>query len=192
MPQSSPQSSNDLRIQAYLGITPTIGRQVFIADSARVIGDVHLGDETSIWYGTVVRGDVHRIRIGERVNLQDLTVVHVTSGRYSTTIEDDVTVGHRAIVHGATVRAGALIGMGAIVMDGAEVGPGAMVAAGAVVTPGAAIPASTLALGIPARPVRELNADEVAMLARNGPHYVKLAATYLNAGLGFVRAGGVE
>lgn len=177
----------DPRIQTYQGTAPTFGVDVFVADTARVIGDVHLGDGSSVWYGTVVRGDVFHIRVGRRVNLQDMTVVHVTTGRHATLIEDDVTVGHRAVIHGATVRAGALIGMGAIVMDGAEIGPGAMVGAGALVTPGTAIPGGMLALGAPARPVRALSADETAMLAASAPHYVAIARTYLAAGVGLVR-----
>ena len=170
--------SRDPCIQPYRGLLPTLGADVFIADTARVIGDVHLGDGTSIWYGTVVRGDVFHIRIGRRVNLQDLTVVHVTTGRHATLIEDDVSVGHRAIIHGATVRRGALIGMGATVMDGAEIGEQAMVGAGALVTPGTLIAPRTLALGSPAKPVRALRAEELAHMADTARHYVELAALY--------------
>lgn len=171
---------SDPRIHSFRGLFPTLGRDVFVADTARVIGDVHLGDETSLWFGTVVRGDVFHIRIGRRVNLQDLTVVHVTTGRHATLIEDDVSVGHRAIVHGATIRRGALIGMGAIVMDGAEVGEEAMVGAGALVTPGTVIPARTLALGAPAKPVRALGPEEIARLGETARGYVELAAIYRN------------
>jgi carbonic anhydrase/acetyltransferase-like protein (isoleucine patch superfamily) len=168
----------DPRILPYRDLRPTIGADVFIADNARVIGDVHLGDLCSVWFGTVVRGDVFHIRIGRRVNLQDNSVVHVTTGRHATTIEDDVTVGHRAVIHGATVRRGALIGMGAIIMDGAEVGAEAMIGAGALVTPGTAIPPGTLAIGAPAKVVRALTADELAKMALSAPHYAEIAATY--------------
>lgn len=170
--------SADPRIQPYCGLFPTLGADVFIADTARVIGDVHLGDGTSVWYGTVVRGDVFPIRVGKRVNLQDLTVVHVTTGRHATLIEDDVTVGHRAIIHGAIVRRGALIGMGAIVMDGAEVGAEAMVGAGALVTPGTIIPPAMLAVGSPAKAVRALSDTELAMMRTSAPHYFDIAAAY--------------
>lgn len=173
---------SDPRIQPFRGVSPTLGHDVFVADTARVIGDVHLGEGTSIWFGTVVRGDVFHIRIGRRVNLQDLSVVHVTTGRHATLIEDDVTVGHRAIIHGATIRRGALIGMGAIVMDGAEVGEEAMIGAGALVTPGTVIPPRTLALGTPARPVRPLTPAEIARLADSARGYAELAATYQRAG----------
>jgi len=168
----------DPRFQAYRGVLPTLGCDVFVADTARVIGDVHLGDGTSVWYGTVVRGDVFHIRVGARVNLQDLTVVHVTTGRHATLIEDDVTVGHRAIIHGATVRRGSLIGMGAIIMDGAEVGAEAMVGAGALLTPGTIIPPAMLALGSPAKAVRALTEAERTMLRISAAHYFDIAAVY--------------
>lgn len=173
--------SEDPRIRAYRGVSPTLGASVFIADSARVIGDVHLGDGSSVWFGTIVRGDVHSIRIGRNVNLQDNSVVHVTTQRHATTIEDDVTVGHRAIIHGATVRRGALVGMGAIILDGAEVGAEAMIGAGALVPPGARIPEGMLALGSPAKPVRPLSDDERAKLRESATHYVSIAAEYLAA-----------
>ena len=106
-------TTNDPRIVPYNDVTPTIAPGVFIADTARVIGDVHLGEGTSVWYSTVVRGDVFPIRIGARVSLQDGTIVHVTTGMFATTVGDDVTVGHRAVLHGCTIEDGALIGMGA-------------------------------------------------------------------------------
>jgi len=180
--------SPDPRFVAYEGVTPTLGQQVFVADTARVIGDVHLGDDTSVWYGTVVRGDVFHIRVGARVSLQDGTVVHVTTDRYATTIGDDVTVGHRAVLHGCTVGDGALIGMNAVVMDEAVIGPGAMVAAGALVTPGTVIPPGMVAMGSPARPVRPLRDVEREFLTYSARHYVDIAATYLATGQGRVEA----
>ncbi len=172
----------DPRLPAYLDTTPTLGRDVFVADTARVIGDVHLGDEVNVWYGTVVRGDVHHIRVGARTNLQDNSVVHVTSGRHPTHIGAEVTVGHRAVIHGCTIEDRALIGMGAVVMDGAVVGQEAMVGAGALVTPGTVIPPRTLAVGSPARVKRPLTDDEVASLRRSAAHYVTLAARYVAGG----------
>lgn len=170
--------AGDPRFIPYLGTLPTVGDAVFVADTARVIGDVVLGDEVSIWFGAVVRGDVHHIRVGRRTNLQDQTVVHVTSGRHPTIIGDDVTVGHRAILHGCTVGDLALIGMGAIVMDAAVVGERAMVAAGALVTPGTEIPPGTLAVGSPARAKRDLTDAELAYLGESARHYAALAARY--------------
>lgn len=171
---------SDPRILDYAQTTPTLGGGVFVADTARVIGDVHIGEDSSVWFGAVVRGDVHHIRIGRRVNLQDHTVVHVTSGQYPTLVADDVTVGHRVVLHGCTIGRGALVGMGAIVMDQAVVGEEAMVGAGALVTPGTVIPPRTLAVGSPARVKRPLTPDELTMLRASADHYVRLAAQYLH------------
>jgi len=143
-----------------------------------VIGDVTLGAGCSVWYGAVLRGDVYYIRIAERVNIQDGSVIHVTTDRYATTIEPDVTVGHRAVLHGCTVREGALIGMGALVLDQADIGPGAMIAAGALVTPRTRVEAHTLYAGVPARRIRDLTADERKHIAWSASHYCDLAATY--------------
>ena len=176
----------DPRLIAHHGAAPALGAEVFVADTARVIGDVHLGDHCSIWYGAVVRGDVHHVRIGDRVNIQDLSVIHVTAGRYPTIVHDDVTVGHRAVLHGCTVHQGALVGMGAVVMDQAVVGEWAMVGAGALVPPGAVIPPRTLAVGSPARVRRELNQEELDWLTYSAEHYRELARTYMAAGHGVV------
>jgi carbonic anhydrase/acetyltransferase-like protein (isoleucine patch superfamily) len=125
-----------------------------------VVGDVELGADASVWYGSVLRGDVHHIRVGARTNLQDQCVVHVTRGRFACEIGEEVTVGHRATVHGCRVGDGALIGIGAVVLDGARIGEGAVVGAGAVVAPGAEVEPGMLVLGIPARPARPVRADE--------------------------------
>jgi len=172
------------RVQPFRGVWPTLGDDVFIADTARVIGDVHLGSETSVWYGSVIRGDVFPIRIGARVNIQDLSVLHVTGGEHATTLGDDVTVGHRVILHGCTIHDRALIGMGAIIMDGVVVGEEALVGAGALVTPGTRIPPRTLVVGSPARPKRPLRDEELAEIRARAPHYAELAGHYLAAGLG--------
>src|SRR5262245_56098926 len=148
-------------IRAYAGVWPRIHPDAWIAPGAVVVGDVEIGADSSVWYGSVLRGDVHSIRIGARSNLQDGCILHVTRDRFACRLGDEVTVGHRAVVHGCTVGDGALIGIGAIVLDGAEVGAGALIGAGAVVTPGAKIPERWIALGVPARPVRELTAGEV-------------------------------
>ena len=174
----------DPRIITFDDATPRWGASLFVADTARVIGDVVLGDQCSVWYGTVVRGDVHHIRVGDRVNLQDNTVVHVTTAMHPTVIEDDVTVGHRAVIHGCTIRRGALIGMGAVVMDQAIVGENAMVGAGALVAPGTHIPDGMLAIGCPARPKRPLTEQEHAWLRYSASHYVDIASRYLSDGHG--------
>jgi carbonic anhydrase/acetyltransferase-like protein (isoleucine patch superfamily) len=164
-------------------ISPAIDASAFIAPGACVIGDVEIGARSSIWFGTVVRGDVFHIRIGERTNIQDNSVIHVTTGKHPAIVGSDVTVGHRAIIHGCAIEDGALIGMGAIVMDRAVVGSGALVGAGALVTEGTEIPPDTLAIGRPARPVRALKRDEIDHVRWAARHYAELAAKYI-AGIG--------
>lgn len=160
------------------GVRPKIARSAYVAMNATVIGDVEIGEESTIWFGTVVRGDVFPIRIGARTNIQDNSVVHVTTGRHATWVGDGVTIGHRAIIHGCTIEDGALIGMGAIVMDRAVVGRGALIGAGAIVTEGTVIPPGMLALGAPARPRRPLTAEEVAQLEAAASGYAELGRAY--------------
>lgn len=159
-------------------VWPTVDPSAWIAPGACVIGDVHVGPRSSIWFGTIVRGDVHRIRIGAGSNLQDLCVVHVTRERFPTEIGDEVTVGHHATVHGCRLGDGALVGIGAIVLDGADVGEEALVAAGSLVPPGMKVPPGALVMGTPARVVRVLDAAERALQRERARHYVTLAATH--------------
>lgn len=166
-------------ITPFGGKHPRLDASVFVAPNAQVIGDVELGEDASVWFGAVIRGDVHCIRIGARTNIQDLTVIHVNEGTHPTVVEDDVTVGHRAILHGCHVMKGALIGMGAIVLDEAKIGPESLVAAGAVVGPGTEIPPRSLARGVPARVARSLTAAELEHLIHSAKHYVELKNKYL-------------
>jgi gamma-carbonic anhydrase len=161
------------------GVRPQIGQRVFLAETCAVIGDVVIGDDSSIWYSTVVRGDVMAIRIGARSNIQDGTVVHVTGGKFGTVIGDDVTIGHGAIVHACTVEDGCLIGMGSTILDGARIGRGSLVGAGALVTPGTDIPPGSLVLGSPARVKRAVNDKEREQIEYGAAHYVELARVYL-------------
>jgi carbonic anhydrase/acetyltransferase-like protein (isoleucine patch superfamily) len=160
------------------GKLPKLGRGVFLAPSAYLTGDVEVGEDSSFWFHTVARGDVHFIRIGTRTNIQDGTVLHVTHETHPLVIGDGVVVGHHAMLHGCTVEDGALIGIGARVLDGAVVERGAQVGAGAVVTPGHRVPAGHLALGVPARAVRPLTAAEAAQIAAIGDRYVGLKDEY--------------
>jgi carbonic anhydrase/acetyltransferase-like protein (isoleucine patch superfamily) len=146
-----------------------------VAPGAAVIGDVVLGEDASVWYHTTVRGDVNWIRIGNRTNLQDGCVVHVDSGRFPTQIGDEVTVGHRVILHGCTVEELALIGMGAVLLNGVVVGRGSLVAAGAVVREGMRIPPGTLVAGVPAVIRRTLDAPAIDEFRASAAHYVELA-----------------
>jgi carbonic anhydrase/acetyltransferase-like protein (isoleucine patch superfamily) len=168
-------------VRSYDGCFPKIADSAWVAPGAVVVGDVEIGEDSSVWYGVVLRGDVHQIRIGPRTNLQDGAVVHVTAGRFGTTVGAEVTVGHRAVVHGCYVGDGALIGIGAIVLDGASVGPGALVAAGAVVPPGAEIPGGSLAVGTPARVVRSLSEDERELQRQRTLTYVETARKHAAA-----------
>jgi gamma-carbonic anhydrase len=161
---------------------PVIAASAWIAPGAVVVGDVEIGPDSSIWYGAVVRGDVHQIRIGAGTNVQDQATIHVTRDRFSTFIGDEVTIGHRAVVHGCKVHSGALIGIGAIVLDGAEVGEGALVAAGAVVTPGSKVAPGQLVVGIPAKVVRSLSKSEQELQIQRTLGYVDLAKQHAQAG----------
>ena len=173
-------------VRGYEGKQPRIGERVFIADTAAVIGDVHVGDDCSIWYSAVVRGDVNSIRIGARTNIQDNCTLHVNTGTHPVNIADEVTMGHGVIAHGCTIERGALIGMGSRVLDGAVVGELALVGAGALVSEGMRVPPRTLVVGVPARVKRELNADEIARLEASWKHYVELKDVYLSSQLSAV------
>ena len=160
------------------GVRPRLGRSVFVADGARVIGDVHLGDEASVWFGAVLRGDYMPIRVGARTNIQDNAVVHITSELSATTLGDDVTVGHCAIVHGCTIGSGCLVGMGSIVLDGAVVGEGSFVAAGSLVTPGTVIPPRSFVVGRPAKALRPVTDRDVATIREAASRYVQYAREF--------------
>ncbi len=168
-------------IVAYDGKTPRIAASVFVAPGSVVAGDVEIGEDSSVWFQTVIRGDVNWVRIGARTNVQDHSVVHVTSRTHPTVIGDDVTIGHRAVLHGCTVNDRCLIGIGAIVLDGAVVGPDAMVGAGALVPPGMIVPPGKLVLGAPAKVKRDLTADEIAFFRTSAANYVGTAARYRKA-----------
>lgn len=162
----------------FKGIEPTIDPTVYVAPGAVIIGDVVIGAESSIWFGTIVRADIHYIRIGAQTNIQDQCVLHVTGVKFPLHVGNRITVGHRAIIHGCTVEDGCLIGMGAVLLDGCHVGEEAVVAAGAVVAEGAKIPPRTLAMGVPAAARREVNEEELARARSSASHYIELAAIY--------------
>lgn len=169
----------------YLEHFPRICDGVFLAASASVVGDIEIGDHSNIWYGCVLRGDVGKIRIGKRVNVQDLSCIHMTENISSAVLEDEVSIGHSVVIHGAIIGAGALIGMGSVVMDNARVGEEAIVGAGSLVTSGTNIPPRTLALGRPARVIRELSADEARAGRTTSAKYVKLGQIHARVQPGF-------
>lgn len=165
--------SDGTTILTYEGITPAIDPSVFVAPGARVIGDVHIGPGSSLWYNVVVRGDVNHIRIGARTNIQDGSVVHVSTGTHPTTIGDDVLIGHLAMVHGCTLHDRAFVGFGAIVMDGCVIESDGMLAAGAMLTPGKRLPSGQLWSGRPARYMRDLTAEEITGNQKGVARYVE-------------------
>ena len=166
----------------HLEQNPAFGSDVFLAPTATVLGDVQAGDDVSFWFGVVARGDVNWIRIGSGTNIQDGTILHVTTDKFPLVIGDRVSVGHGAIVHGCTIGDDCLIGTGATVLDGAFIGSGTIVAAGALVPEGATIPDGHLAMGIPAKVVRPVTEEENQRILRTAEHYVRLKNTYLNKG----------
>ena len=178
-----------MSIRPYLGQLPVLGERAYVDAAATVIGDVVLGDDASVWPGTVIRGDVNFIRIGARTNLQDGCVVHVSHdgphaklGGFATRIGDDVTIGHNAIIHACVIEDAALIGMGAIVLDGAVVRKHGFVGAGALIPPGKVVGEGELWLGNPAKKVRMLGDAEIEGLYYSAQHYVRLKDRYLQGG----------
>ncbi len=157
---------------------PKIDRKAFVAASASIIGDVHIGAESSVWFNAVVRGDFNKVRIGKRTNVQDVSVLH-TPHDLPLTIGDDVTIGHRAIVHGCTIGNRVLVGMGAIIMNGVAVEDDVIIGAGALVTEGTNIPSGSLVIGFPAKVKRKLTEEELAWLVTSAAHYADNAKNYL-------------
>ncbi len=168
-------------ILEFNGVKPKIDPTAYISDGVHVIGDVEIGEDASVWFGSVIRGDVNYIRIGARTNIQDQTIIHVSSQGLPTIVEEEVTVGHRVTLHACHVERRCLIGIGAIVMDGARIGAESLVGAGALVTPGTQIPPRSLVIGSPGRVKRELTGDEIAYLDRSWRNYVELSKVYLAA-----------
>ena len=167
-------------IKKFRGKSPVIPDSCYISESVDLIGEVTLGENVSLWFGTVVRGDMHFITIGNRSNIQDNSVVHVTTDISPTRIGDEVTVGHNAIIHGATIEDRCLIGMGAIIMDDSVVGEGSIVGAGAVVPPNMIIPPHSLVVGLPAQIVRQTTDEELEMIIERAQHYIDFSQKYYN------------
>ena len=168
-------------IRPHRGRLPRVDPTAFIDDSAQVIGDVEIGEESSVWMAVVIRGDVNSIRIGRRTNLQDGTIVHVMTRTHQTTIGDNVTVGHGAIVHGCTIEDRCLIGMGAILLNGSHVGTGSIVAAGSLLVEGMQVPPRSLVMGSPGKVKRTLTDAEVADIQGYADRYVGYRLDYMDA-----------
>jgi carbonic anhydrase/acetyltransferase-like protein (isoleucine patch superfamily) len=166
-------------LHAYRGVRPTIGRRVFVADGAHIIGKVTLADDANIWFNAVLRGDIQPITVGARSNIQDNCTVHVDYS-HPATIGDDVTVGHGVTIHGCTIERQSLIGMNAVLLTGCTIGWGSIVGANALVTEGKVIPPRSLVLGSPGRVVRTVSDEELAELLDSAKRYVEEAATYMD------------
>jgi carbonic anhydrase/acetyltransferase-like protein (isoleucine patch superfamily) len=156
---------------------PEVAPSAWVAPGAYVIGDVHLGEQSSVWYGAVLRGDTEPIRVGDRTNIQDGCILHADPG-YPAIVGEDCVVGHNAIVHGCEIQRGCLIGMGATILNGARIGEGSIVAAGALVPEGREYPPGSLIVGIPAKPVKDVNEEQTEDIARGVREYVERAAAH--------------
>lgn len=172
-------------IMEFQGVQPSIASDVFIAPSADIIGDVTIGEQSSVWFGCVIRGDVNSIKIGKRTSIQDLSMIHVThfkkedrSDGFATTIGNDVTIAHRVMLHGCTIEDACLIGMSATILDGAVIGKESIVGANSLVTKNKIFPPRSLIMGNPAKVVRELSDEEVTSLYASAANYVKFKAMY--------------
>jgi gamma-carbonic anhydrase len=171
----------ELKIFPYQGILPKIADNVFLASGAKIIGDVQIGSGSSVWYNTVIRGDVHYIRIGELTNVQDLSMLHVTNGRYPLNIGSKVTIGHSVTLHGCTLHDLCFIGMGAVVLDGAVIEKYSMVAAGAVVKQDFVVPEGKLVAGVPAKVIRSLTREEIENFEKSAERYNKYSEITLKS-----------
>mgnify|MGYP000911938011 FL=1 len=166
-------------IRPHRGRLPRIHPTAFIDDSAQVIGDVEIGDASSVWMAVVIRGDVNHIRIGQRSNIQDGTIVHVMKDTHPTVVGDDVTIGHAAVIHGCTIEHQCLIGMGAILLNGCRIGTGSIVAAGSLVPEGMAVPPHSLVMGSPAKVKRSLGPESLAEIQMYADRYVQYRLDYM-------------
>jgi carbonic anhydrase/acetyltransferase-like protein (isoleucine patch superfamily) len=167
-------------IRTFKGKTPQVAPTAFVEASAQLIGDVSIGAHSSVWFYCVLRGDVYHIRVGDYSNIQDGTIIHVTSGRFATIIGNRVTVGHGVVLHGCTVGDNCLVGIGSIVLDDVTIGEGSLIAAGSLVTPGTVIPPRSLVMGSPAKVRRAVNDEEAARIDMHWQHYVEYKDAYLS------------
>ncbi|MBC8213615.1 MAG: gamma carbonic anhydrase family protein [Candidatus Marinimicrobia bacterium] len=166
-------------IKQFQDKSPIIPKSCYISESVDIIGNVTLGEEVNVWFGTVIRGDMNFIRIGERTNIQDNCTVHVTTDTAPTVIGNNVTIGHNAIIHGCKIEDGCLIGMGSIIMDNAQIGEGSIIGAGSVITENSLIPPRSLCLGIPGKIIRQVTDKEYAGILERAEHYVQFSKKYL-------------
>lgn len=165
-------------IKTFKGINPAIHSTAYIEDSARIIGDVRIGEQSSVWCNAVLRGDVHYIKLGNRTNIQDNCVLHGTNGVYPVILGDDITVGHNVTLHGCVIKDRCLIGMGAILLDGVEIGENTIIGAGALIAERSIIPPRSLVFGMPGKVVRELTDEEIAKILKSAKNYIEYCNDY--------------
>ena len=172
------ETGNNASLIGYNGIFPKIHPSVFMCEGVRIIGDVEIGEDCSIWYNTVIRGDVNYIRIGKRVNVQDCSMIHVTHDTCPTILEDNVSIGHLVAIHGCTIKSGALIGIGAKILDNAVIGEESLIAAGCLVKEGFIVPPRVLVAGVPGKIIRDLSDEDIKRVTDTTPNYLKYVAQY--------------
>ncbi len=172
------ESGQNATIITYKGKTPIIHQSAFLTEGVKIIGDVEIGEYSSVWYNAVIRGDVNWIKIGKRTNIQDLSVLHVTNERFPLSIGNSVTIGHNVSLHGATINNNVLIGIGAIVLDGAKINSNSFIAAGALVKEGFEVPEGVLIAGVPGKIVRNLTLEEIQNIEESATNYVKYLSFY--------------
>jgi carbonic anhydrase/acetyltransferase-like protein (isoleucine patch superfamily) len=181
METSQIQQLNEIKLFPYEELFPDIHESVFLASGVKIVGDVKIGKDSSIWYNTVIRGDVHYVKIGEMTNIQDNSMLHVTNGRYPLNIGNKVTVGHAVKLHGCTLHDLSLIGIGAIILDGAVIEEKSMVAAGSVVKPNFVVPSGKLVAGVPSKVVRDLTEEEMNDFEQSAERYKKYTEITVNS-----------
>lgn len=172
------ETGNSASIITYNNLTPKIHPSVFLCEGVRIIGDVEIGRDSSVWYNCVIRGDVNYIRIGERTNIQDMSMLHVTHDYFPLTIGNEVTIGHSVSLHGATLKDNCLIGIGAIILDGSIINSHSLIAAGTLIKEGFEVPEGTLAAGVPGKIIRDLTPDEIEKYSENAVNYLNYVKKY--------------
>ncbi len=172
------ENGQNASIITYKGITPKIHESAFLCEGVRIIGDVEIGKDCSVWYNCVIRGDVHYIKIGDGVNIQDMSMLHVTNGKHPLNIGNFCSIAHSVTIHGATLRDQCLIGMGALILDGSVVGERSFVAAGALVKEGFEVPPETLVAGVPAKVIRDLRPEELDRVTQTAHNYIGYVEEY--------------
>lgn len=175
------ENGNSAKLYSYKGVRPNIHPSAFLCDGVKIIGDVEIGENCSVWFNTVIRGDVHFIKIGNNTNIQDMSMLHVTNGKYSLNIGNNVSIAHSVTLHGSTIKDNVLIGIGAKVLDNSVVNSFSLVAAGSLVRENFVVPEGVLVAGVPAKIVRDLNEREIEMIKQTPINYINYSKEFRNS-----------